>query len=58
MVGQAKTSISFLELSRYLGVNYDTAWLLHNKILRVMSEPDEDDVLRGKIQIDDPYLGG
>ena len=32
-----KTGISSLELSRHLGVNYDTAWLLHNKILRAMT---------------------
>jgi transposase-like protein len=53
LIGQAKTGISSLELSRHLGVNYDTAWLLHNKILKAMSERDEVDVLRGKIQIDD-----
>jgi transposase-like protein len=58
LIGQAKTGISSLELSRHLGVNYDTAWLLHNKILRAMTERDEVDVLRGKIQIDDAYLGG
>lgn len=58
LIGQAKTGISFLELSRHLGVNYDTAWLLHNKILRAMSDRDDAYVLRGKIQIDDAYLGG
>jgi hypothetical protein len=47
-----------LELSRHLGVNYDTAWLLHNKILRAMTEREEAYLLRGKIQMDDPYLGG
>jgi transposase-like protein len=30
LIGQAKTGISSLELSRHLGVKYDTAWLLHN----------------------------
>jgi hypothetical protein len=38
MIGQAKTGIPSLELSRHLGVDYDTAWLLHNKIFRGMSE--------------------
>ena len=47
-----------MELSRHLGVNYDTAWLLHNKILRVMTEREEAYLLRGKIQMDDAYLGG
>jgi len=58
MIGQAKTGISSLELSRHLGVNYDTAWLLHNKILHAMTEREEAYVLRGKIQLDDAYLGG
>ena len=57
LIGQAKTGISSLELSRHLGVNDDTA-LLHNKILRAMTEREEAYLLRGKIQIDDSYLGG
>jgi hypothetical protein len=47
-----------LEHSRHLGVNYDTAWLLHNKILRAMTEREEAYLLRGKIQLDVAYLGG
>ena len=43
LIGQAKTGISSLELSRHLGVKYDTAWLLHNKILQAMSEREEAD---------------
>ena len=58
MIGQAKNGISSLELSRHLGVKYDTAWLLHNKILRAMAEREEAYLLRGKIQLDDSYLGG
>jgi transposase-like protein len=58
LIGQAKTGMSSLELSRHLGVKYDTAWLLHNKILRAMSEREEAYLLRGKIQMDDSYLGG
>ena len=46
LIGQAKTGISLLELSCHLGVNYETAWLLHNKILHSMTERD------------DAYLGG
>ena len=46
-----------MELSRHLGVNYDTAWLLHNKFLPAMTEREEAYVLRGKIQMDDAYLG-
>jgi hypothetical protein len=36
LIGQAKIGIFSLELSCHLGVNYDTAWLLYNKILRAM----------------------
>ena len=34
LIGQAKPGISSPELSRHLGVIYDAARLLHNKILR------------------------
>jgi transposase-like protein len=58
LIGQAKTSISSLQLSRHLGVAYNTAWMLHSKILRAMSERDECYVLHGKVQLDDAYFGG
>ena len=56
--GQTKTGISSLELSRHLGVNYDSAWLLHNKIMKAMSEREDSYVLLRKIKMDDAYLGG
>jgi transposase-like protein len=58
LIGQAKKGISSLELSRHLGVAYNTAWLIHSKILQAMSEREQAYVLRGKIQMDDAYLGG
>ena len=58
LIGQAKTGTSSLALSQHLGVNNDTAWLLHNKTLRAMSEGEKTYILRGKIQPDDTYLGG
>jgi transposase-like protein len=58
LIGQANTGMSSLELSRHLGVKYDTSWLLHNKILRAMADREEHYLLRGKIQIDCAYLGG
>ena len=58
LVGQAKTGISSLALRRHLGVNYRTAWLVHNKIMQAMKERDGAYVLRGKVQVDDAYLGG
>jgi hypothetical protein len=38
LVGEVKTGISSLSLMRMLGVNYPTAWLVHNKIMQAMSE--------------------
>jgi len=58
LIGQAKTSISSLQLSRQLVVAYNTAWMLHSKILRAMSERDECYVLHGNVQMDDAYFGG
>jgi hypothetical protein len=57
-VGEAKTGISSLSLMRMMGVSYRTAWLVHNKIMQAMSEREEAYVLRGRVQIDDAYLGG
>jgi len=58
LIGQAKSSTSSLALMRQLGVNYRTAWLMHNKIIQAMSEQEEACVLHGKVQLDDAYLGG
>lgn len=58
LIGQAKTGISSLALMRQLGVHYRTAWLIHSKIMEAMCEREEAYLLRGKVQIDDAYLGG
>ena len=58
LIGQAKTSISSLQLSRQLGVTYNTAWMLYNKILRTTSKRDDCYVLLGKVQMDDACFGG
>jgi hypothetical protein len=58
LIGLAKTGISSLDLSRHLRVQYDTAWLLHTKILLAKTEWQDAYLARGKIQMDDAYLGG
>jgi transposase-like protein len=58
LIGDTKTGISSLSLKRKLGVNYHTAWLVHNKIMKAMSEREKSYVLRGRVQLDDAYLGG
>jgi hypothetical protein len=58
LIGQEKTSISSAQLSRQLGVAYNTACMLHSKILLAMSERDDCYVLQGQVQMDDAYFGG
>lgn len=57
LIGQAKTGISSLALMRQLGVYYRTAWLIHFKIMESMCEHENTYLLRGKVEIDDAYLG-
>ena len=40
-IGQAKTGLSSPAHSRHPGVQYVTAWLLYNKILRALSERED-----------------
>jgi transposase-like protein len=58
LMTQTKQGISRLELSRRLGVSYDTAWKIHHKLAQVMMERDADKPLEGRVEMDDAYLGG
>ena len=58
LITQAKTGISALSLHRQLGVSYNTAWSMKQKIMQVMKERDDRKVLTGTIQLDDAYWGG
>lgn len=58
LLSEAKTGISALDLHRKLGVNYKTAWLIHQKIMHSMSLAEKDTPLSGRIEMDDAYLGG
>ena len=55
---QAKNSIAALELMRTLGVAYNTAWLMKQKLMQVMHERNQRTKLEGRIEMDDAYLGG
>ena len=57
-ITQSKNCISSLELHRHLAVNYKTAWLMKQKIMQLMYESDQKYKLKGKVEIDDAYLGG
>ena len=58
VVTQAKTAISALALMRQLGISYNTAWSMKQKIMQVMKERDDSKPLAGIIQLDDVYWGG
>lgn len=58
LITQTKQGISRLELSRRLGVTYDTAWKIHHKLTQVMMERDARKPLAGRVEMDDAYLGG
>jgi len=58
LITQAKTGISSLALHRQLGVSYNTAWSIKQKIMQVMKERDDTKLLTGVIQLDDVYWGG
>ena len=55
---QSKTGVSAMELKRQLGVNYDTAWKMKQKLLQAMKEADEKVLIGGIVQLDDVYWGG
>jgi hypothetical protein len=58
LITQAKTGISALSLRRQLGVSYNTAWSIKQKLMQVMKERDDSKPLSGIIQLDDVYWGG
>jgi len=58
LITQAKTGISALALHRQLGVSYNTAWSIKQKLMQVMKERDDSKELSGTIQLDDVYWGG
>ena len=57
-ISQSKNSLSALELHRHIDVNYKTAWLMKHKIMQMMYECDLNYKLKGRVEIDDAYLGG
>lgn len=58
LMTQNKNAISALALKRQLGVSYKTAWLLKHKLMLAMAQRDDRYRLRGRVEIDDAYLGG
>src|SRR3954466_10210328 len=55
---QSQQGISSVELGRRLGVKQFTAWKIKHKLAQVMMERDASKRFRGRVEIDDAYLGG
>jgi ribosomal protein L37AE/L43A len=58
LLTQSKNDIAALELARQLGVKWDTAWLIKQKLMEAMRQRNHIYKLEGEVQIDDAYLGG
>ncbi len=58
LLTQSKNGISALEMSRQLGICYNSAWLLKHKLMQAMLEREQGRLLDGVIQMDDAYWGG
>ena len=58
LLTQSKNGISGLDLSRQLGVCYNSAWLMKHKLMQAMLEQEQGRSLEGVIQLDDAYWGG
>ena len=58
LLTQSKNDIAALELARQLGVKWDTAWLIKQKLMETMRQQNKRYKLKGDVQIDDAYLGG
>jgi transposase-like protein len=58
LVTQSKKGISSIELARRLGVTQTTAWVMKHKLAQVMLERNASKKLKGKVQMDDAYIGG
>lgn len=58
LMTQSKNDIAALELKRQLGVKYDTAWLIKQKLMSVMEQVNSGRRLSGQVHMDDAYLGG
>lgn len=58
LMTQSKNAIASLELKRQLGVTYKTAWMMKHKLLEVMVQREALRTLKGRVEIDDAYLGG
>ena len=57
-VTKSKKGISSIELGRRLGITQTAAWMMKHKLGQVMLERNASKQLKGKVQMDDAYIGG
>jgi hypothetical protein len=58
LIARAKNGISFLTLSRQLGISQNSAWLMKQKQIRVVVEREAEWPLAGSVPIDDAHWDG
>ena len=57
LLTQSKNDIAALELARQLGVKWDTAWLIKQKLMETMRLRNQSYKLKGDVQLDNAYHG-
>jgi transposase-like protein len=58
MMCASKKGVSALQIKRQLGVTYKTAWFLAHRIRHAMRAGSAFRKLRGKVEVDETYVGG
>jgi transposase-like protein len=58
LLTQSKKGVSSIELARHMGVSQNTGWAIKHKLMQVMLERDNGKKLKGRIEVDDAYIGG
>lgn len=58
MMAASKKGVSALQLKRQLGVAYKTAWFMGHRIRAAMEAGPMEGLLRGKVEVDETYVGG
>ena len=57
-LAQDKKGIAAMELTKQIGVCYETAWLMLSKLRRAMRRRNEGYLLQGLVEVDETYVGG
>ena len=56
LLTQSKNNVAALKLMRHLSVCYKTAWLVKQKLMKVMRVREDTRQFGGRVEIDDDYL--